>query len=174
MRVAILRPLAVTDDSGRPVDLNGPRLRTLVIRLARRRAAGGQRRPDRRGLGRLPAGGDQCPPGPGVQAAPGFAGAARALGSAEAIRGRPDLGSPDVAGVVEAARAGLGPERYVAEYAAGLAEPVGISPDAVPARDPAGNPEAGEPAAGAPSDPAAQPPAGAPAQPAGTPVPSAG
>jgi predicted ATPase/DNA-binding SARP family transcriptional activator len=116
----------------------------------------------------------------GLLAARGdFAGAARALGSAEAIRGRPDLGSPDVAGVVVAARAGLGTERYVAEYAAGLTEPVGISPDAAPATDPTGNPEAkepaaGEPAAGTPSGPAMRPPAGAPAQPAGTPVPSAG
>jgi ATP/maltotriose-dependent transcriptional regulator MalT len=67
-----------------------------------------------------------------------FAGAARALATAERLRGRPDLGSPDVAGVVEAARAGLGTERYAAEYAAGLSEPVGIAPP--DAAQPAGTP----------------------------------
>ncbi|GIH13653.1 BTAD domain-containing putative transcriptional regulator [Rugosimonospora africana] len=67
-----------------------------------------------------------------------FAGAVRALASAESLRGRPDLGSPDVAAVAEAARAALGTERYAAEYAAGLAEPIDIMPP--DAAQPAGTP----------------------------------
>jgi tetratricopeptide (TPR) repeat protein len=116
-----------------------------------------------------------------------FAGAARALATAERLRGRPDLGSPDVAGVVEAARAGLGTERYAAEYAAGLSEPVGIAPPDPVEPPPAGAPvsrPAGTARADPPTGPATRPgaapvgtrpasdPAGA--QPAGTPVPSAG